>query len=85
MHERRDTLYYMNVAMPYFVYVKFEFDKIKKVVSSKSLRWFDPKDADDFNAGDVYSVYWDGDERTKGRYYDAVILHMTGEVKFFIA
>ncbi|XP_040361145.1 uncharacterized protein LOC121048643 [Ixodes scapularis] len=63
--------------MEYFVYVKFLFDKVKKVTTSGNVKRFHPEHAQDFNPGDVYSVYWEGDDRTRGGYYEAELLHMT--------
>ncbi|XP_037503249.2 uncharacterized protein LOC119378076 [Rhipicephalus sanguineus] len=64
--------------MVYFVYVRYEFDKVKKVTTSNHVKDFMPESCSDFEVGRLYSVYWEGDSRTAGAYYDAEILHMTG-------
>ncbi|KAK8777450.1 hypothetical protein V5799_029206 [Amblyomma americanum] len=52
-------------------------DNVKKVTSSVLIKEFHPKSVEDFTAGHIYHVYWEGDEKTKGGYYDAEILQMT--------
>lgn len=69
--------------MQYFVYVRYLSDDVKKVTTSNNVRNFHPKDDDDFTPGDTYLVYWDGDDTTKGGYYDADLLHVTGKLKCF--
>lgn len=39
---------------------------------------FRPDNVLDFTAGDMHSVYWEGNATTKGGYYEAELLHMTG-------
>ncbi|KAH6920621.1 hypothetical protein HPB50_028392 [Hyalomma asiaticum] len=63
--------------MIFFVYVRYVFDKVKKVTTSNHVKGCRPKHSRDFKAGEVYSVYWEGDSRTAGSYYEAEILHMT--------
>ncbi|KAH7975524.1 hypothetical protein HPB52_002620 [Rhipicephalus sanguineus] len=63
--------------MKYFVYVKYMTDNVKKVTTSDHVQNFKPRDVNDFTPGDTYLVYWDGDDSTKGGYYDADFLHMT--------
>ncbi|KAH6946798.1 hypothetical protein HPB50_015353 [Hyalomma asiaticum] len=63
--------------MIFFVYVRYVFDKVKKVTTSNHVKGFRPKHSRDFKAGEVYSAYWEGDSRTAGSYYEAEILHMT--------
>ncbi|KAH7951399.1 hypothetical protein HPB52_008694 [Rhipicephalus sanguineus] len=67
--------------MKYFVYVKYLTDNVKKVTTSDHVQNLKPRDVNDFAPGDTYSVYWDGDDSTKGGYYDADLLHMTGLAK----
>ncbi|XP_064480429.1 uncharacterized protein LOC135393966 isoform X2 [Ornithodoros turicata] len=69
--------YIRRSVMPYFVYVKFLYDEVKKVTTSKNVKAFNPSHVDDFEPGCTYSVYWDGDDKTRGGYYDAELLHMT--------
>lgn len=69
--------------MQYFVYVRYLSDDVKKVTTSNNVRNFHPEDDDDFTPGDTYLVYWDGDDTTKGGYYDADLLHVTGKLKCF--
>lgn len=64
-------------AMQFYVYVKYLFDNVRKVTVSRNVSEFRPKNVDDFEPGRTYSVYWEGDDTTKGGYYDAELLHMT--------
>lgn len=68
---------HQRAVMVYFVYVRYEFDKVKKVTTSNHVKDFMPESCSDFEVGRLYSVYWEGDSRTAGAYYDAEILHMT--------
>lgn len=65
--------------MDYYVYVKFLQDDVKKVTNARNVKGFRPTDVHDFNAGKTYNVFWEGDEKTRGGYYDAKLLYMTGE------
>ncbi|KAM7314236.1 roundabout homolog 1 isoform X2 [Ixodes scapularis] len=55
--------------------VEFLLDKTQPVVSSDDVRDFSGVVEDD----KVYQVYWAGDARTKGSFYDAKVLYMAGE------
>lgn len=65
--------------MPYFVYVRFLFDNVRKITTSTNVKAFSPDNVLDFTPGDMLSVYWEGNSTTKGGYYDAELLHMTGK------
>ncbi|KAM7301274.1 hypothetical protein ISCGN_016793 [Ixodes scapularis] len=52
--------------------VEFLLDKTQPVVSSDDVRDFSGVVEDD----KVYQVYWAGDARTKGSFYDAKVLYM---------
>ncbi|XP_077527947.1 uncharacterized protein LOC144139495 isoform X2 [Haemaphysalis longicornis] len=47
------------------------------VVTHEDVRFFFPQDIDDFERETFYDVFWKGDDRTRGGYYEAVIVHMT--------
>ncbi|XP_075732845.1 uncharacterized protein LOC142775365 [Rhipicephalus microplus] len=64
--------------MVYFVYVIYAFDKVKKVTTSNHVKNFKQKNSSDFEVKRLYSIYWDGDSRSAGAYYNAEFLHMTG-------
>ncbi|KAM7314772.1 contactin-2 [Ixodes scapularis] len=55
-----------------YVLVEFLLDKTQPVVSSDDVRDFSGVVEDD----KVYQVYWAGDARTKGSFYDAKVLYM---------
>ncbi|KAM7301373.1 intraflagellar transport protein 81 homolog isoform X1 [Ixodes scapularis] len=55
--------------------VEFLLDKTQPVVSSDDVRDFSGVVEDD----KVYQVYWAGDARTKGSFYDAKVLYMAAE------
>ncbi|KAM7301182.1 uncharacterized protein ISCGN_016722 [Ixodes scapularis] len=55
-----------------YVLVEFLLDKTQPVVSSDDVRDFSGVVEDDR----VYQVYWAGDARTKGSFYDAKVLYM---------
>ncbi|KAM7307994.1 proteasome subunit alpha type-5 [Ixodes scapularis] len=57
-----------------YVLVEFLLDKTQPVVSSDDVRDFSGVVEDD----KVYQVYWAGDARTKGSFYDAKVLYMAG-------
>ncbi|XP_077547928.1 uncharacterized protein LOC144160534 [Haemaphysalis longicornis] len=63
--------------MPYFVYVRFLFDNVRKITLSTNIKAFRPDSVLDFTAGDMHSVYWEGNATTKRGYYEAELLHMT--------
>lgn len=46
---------------------------------STNIKAFRPDSVLDFTAGDMHSVYWEGNATTKGGYYEAELLHMTGK------
>ncbi|XP_077484050.1 uncharacterized protein LOC144094058 isoform X2 [Amblyomma americanum] len=74
--------------MEYYVYVKLLEDNVKKIAKSRNVKGFRLADVDDFRAGEIYSVYWEGDKKTRVGYYDAKILHMSDskeEMDAFIA
>ncbi|KAM7302416.1 uncharacterized protein ISCGN_017933 [Ixodes scapularis] len=58
-----------------YVLVEFLLDKTQPVVSSDDVRDFSGVVEDD----KVYQVYWAGDARTKGSFYDAKVLYMADE------
>ncbi|KAM7293588.1 uncharacterized protein ISCGN_023199 [Ixodes scapularis] len=58
-----------------YVLVEFLLDKTQPVVSSDDVRDFSGVVEDD----KVYQVYWAGDARTKGSFYDAKVLYMAGD------
>ncbi|KAM7310908.1 uncharacterized protein ISCGN_007816 [Ixodes scapularis] len=55
--------------------LEFLLDKTQPVVSSDDVRDFSGVVEDD----KVYQVYWAGDARTKGSFYDAKVLYMAAE------
>ncbi|KAM7300072.1 hypothetical protein ISCGN_020636 [Ixodes scapularis] len=65
-----------------YVLVEFLLDKTQPVVSSDDVRDFSGVVEDDR----VYQVYWAGDARTKGSFYDAKVLYMAETLlKKFVA
>ncbi|XP_064467516.1 BEN domain-containing protein 5-like [Ornithodoros turicata] len=61
----------------YVLCVRFSLDGYTTVTTSDAVQAFLPKNVKDFDPSNVVKCYWQGDERTVGRYYDAQILHMT--------
>ncbi|XP_064456055.1 uncharacterized protein LOC135366961 [Ornithodoros turicata] len=66
-----------------YAYVRFLFDDARLVVPLTSVKGFStPADVTDFNGNvnfPVYKVYWAGDQKTRGGYYDAEIIYLAEE------
>ncbi|XP_075532404.1 uncharacterized protein LOC142565764 [Dermacentor variabilis] len=60
-----------------YVLVRYNQETGKHVVKDTDIRRFRPIDIDDFDRKALYDVWWAGDEKTRGGYYPAHILHMT--------
>lgn len=54
----------------------------EEVVTRQDVRHFSPRDIDDFERKTYYDLFWRGDDKTCGGYYEAVIVHMTGKLLF---
>lgn len=66
-----------------FVYVRYLFDDVRVVVPVTDIQNF-PRDVDttDFNGNaefPVLKVYWAGDRKTRGGYYQAQVVYLAGK------
>ncbi|KAH6920887.1 hypothetical protein HPB50_028125 [Hyalomma asiaticum] len=71
-----------RVTKTMYVLVRYNKERAKHIVQDKDIRRFRPIDIEDFERNELYDVWWDGDENTRGDYYPANILHMTREYPF---
>ncbi|XP_064464320.1 uncharacterized protein LOC135375572 isoform X3 [Ornithodoros turicata] len=73
----------LNITTVMFAYVRYLYDDMRVVVSANTIKNF-PSDIDvtDFNGNTeypVYPVYWRGDKKTLGGYYDAQIIFLADD------
>lgn len=62
-----------------YVKIKFLEDGKKNVLHEALVKNFRPSNVADFNKKQTYQVFWEGDDNTRGGYYDAQILKLTGK------
>ncbi|KAH6928923.1 hypothetical protein HPB50_021741 [Hyalomma asiaticum] len=67
-----------------YILVRYNKERAKHIVQDKDIRRFRPIDIEDFERNELYDVWWDGDENTRGDYYPANILHMTHSFFHFL-
>lgn len=65
-----------------FAYVKFLSDNTRLVVPVSNVKDFlIPSDISDFNGSDtapVHEVFWPGDSKTCGGFYEAAVIYVGG-------
>ncbi|KAH6920580.1 hypothetical protein HPB50_028433 [Hyalomma asiaticum] len=59
------------------VCVQYEVDSATEVIQHTDVESFQPRNVADFDASQLYDVWWRGNESTDGGYYKAKVLHMT--------
>lgn len=62
-----------------FALVRRVLDGKAAVVPVEKVRDFRPLNIHDFNLDILYDVFWSGDDRTKGGFYEARILRVAGK------
>lgn len=65
-----------------YVLVQYVLEGKREVVEHKDVRGFFPQDVDDYERDTLYEVFWSGDSETRGGYYEATIIHMTGKCTY---